>query len=74
MLSSASVFRSNNIGTATCAGGKGSVRVATSSSSTSYLYQRITGSASPKMPTTGSLSQKDIDLIKDWIDQGAADN
>jgi hypothetical protein len=70
-MGTASAMRSNTIGAGTCAGGKGSVRISANSASGSYLYQRVTGQATPKM---GSLTQKELDLIKDWIDQGAADN
>lgn len=73
-MGTASSFRSNSIGAATCSGGKGSVRISANSSSGSYFYQRLNGQGGSTMPTTGSLSSKDKDLIKDWIDQGASDN
>lgn len=73
-LSSASTFISNNVSAGTCNGGKGSVRISAGSAANSYFYQRLTGQASPQMPSIGSLQQKQIDLIKDWIDQGAKNN
>jgi ankyrin repeat protein len=42
------------------------------SSESSRLYRRITGSQTgPQMPPTGALPQDEIDLLKQWIDQGA---
>jgi hypothetical protein len=50
-------------------------RVLAGSSATSLLYMRITGAASPQMPLGGApLSAVNQTLIKDWIDQGAANN
>jgi hypothetical protein len=45
------------------------------SNTNAYLFDRITGTASPQMPTTGgALSTADRNLIQDWIDQGVNDN
>ncbi len=50
-------------------------RVIAGSSATSLLYQRITGAVQPQMPLGGTpLSATDQTLIKNWIDQGAANN
>jgi len=50
-------------------------RVVAGSSSTSVLYGRISGSIVPQMPLgRPALSAADQTLIKDWIDQGAANN
>jgi hypothetical protein len=38
----------------------------------SRLYRLITGLEQPKMPLGGSLTDKQIAIIKAWIDQGAA--
>lgn len=39
----------------------------------SVLYQRLIGIGN-KMPPGGSLSNKDISLVKNWINQGAQNN
>ena len=50
-------------------------RVIPGSSATSVLYGRITGKIVPQMPLGGApLSAADQTLIKNWIDQGAANN
>ena len=50
-------------------------RVIAGSSATSLLYMRITGATQPQMPLGGTpLSAANQTLIKDWIDQGAANN
>jgi len=50
-------------------------RVIAGSSATSVLYGRITGAILPQMPLGGApLSAADQTLIKNWIDQGAANN
>jgi hypothetical protein len=50
-------------------------RVIAGSSATSLLYMRITGATQPQMPLGGApLSAANQTLIKDWIDQGAANN
>ena len=47
----------------------------TQSGSNAYLFDRITGTATPQMPTSGgALSSADKNLIQDWIDQGVNDN
>lgn len=41
----------------------------------SVLYIKVAGTAcGDRMPLGGSLSQIEIDLIRDWIDQGALNN
>lgn len=50
-------------------------RVIAGSSATSVLYGRITGAILPQMPLGGApLTAADQTLIKNWIDQGAANN
>ena len=44
------------------------------STTNSNLWDRLTGSVSPTMPTTGSLTQTEKNQIQDWIDQGVYDN
>src|SRR6478736_3262621 len=42
------------------------------SSESSRMYRRITGSQfGPQMPPTGPLAQDQIDILKQWIDEGA---
>lgn len=69
MGGSASSFRTNSLNVGSCATGKS--RIASSSSSGSYLYDRVTGAASPIM---NGLNATQTALLKDWIDQGALDN
>src|SRR4051794_18960085 len=38
----------------------------------SRLYRVVAGLEKPAMPLDGKLTPAQIDLIKDWIDQGAA--
>jgi hypothetical protein len=40
----------------------------------SYFWDRISGAASPVMPTSGSLTTTEKNMIQDWIDQGNNDN
>lgn len=50
-------------------------RVIAGSSATSVLYGRVNGTLVPRMPLgLAPLSAADQTLIKDWIDQGAANN
>ena len=50
-------------------------RVIAGSSATSVLYGRISGTITPQMPLGGApLSAANQTLIKNWIDQGAANN
>jgi hypothetical protein len=50
-------------------------RVIAGSSASSLLYRRITGVVLPQMPLDlPPLSAADQTLIKNWIDQGAANN
>src|SRR5882724_11580203 len=47
-------------------------RVVPGSSTNSFLYNRISGTAyGTQMPPTGALRPEQIDTIKTWIDQGA---
>jgi hypothetical protein len=57
--------------TGTCSG---TPRVTPGNSSQSALFLRVNGTCSDRMPLEGSLSQSDIDLIRQWIDQGALNN
>jgi hypothetical protein len=51
------------------------LRVIPGSSATSMLYGRVSGAVVPQMPLGGPpLSAADQTLIKNWIDQGAANN
>jgi hypothetical protein len=54
-------------------GGNNGLVIAVGDHASSELYNRITlaESANGDMPPTGSLSQTDIDLIAQWIDEGA---
>jgi hypothetical protein len=50
-------------------------RVIAGSSATSVLYGRISGTIVPQMPLGRTpLSAANQTLIKNWIDQGAANN
>ncbi|MBI5472446.1 MAG: hypothetical protein HY961_08890 [Ignavibacteriae bacterium] len=51
-------------------------RVNPGNSGSSVLYKKISGtSCGTRMPRGGSpLSQTSIDIVKNWIDEGAADN
>ncbi len=53
-------------------------RVVAGDSSTSLLFQKVSSDSPPvgaRMPLGGApLSDADIALIRDWIDQGAANN
>jgi hypothetical protein len=40
----------------------------------SYLYLRVTGAKSPRMPMNGELPQAAIDALESWIAQGAQKN
>lgn len=57
--------------TGTCAG---TPRVTPGNSSASALYLRVTGNCSQRMPLGGQLAASDIELIRQWIDQGAENN
>jgi hypothetical protein len=54
-------------------GGNSGAIIVAGNHANSELYNRITlpESAQGDMPPTGSLSQSDIDLISQWIDEGA---
>ena len=57
----------------TMTGGNSGATIVAGDHANSELYNRITlpESAQGDMPPTGSLSQSDIDLISQWIDEGA---
>ncbi len=61
----------NNLVNVPASGYQG-IRVVPGHSDQSVLYGKINGSGQygSNMPLGGSLSQQQIDLIKDWIDQG----
>ena len=51
-------------------------RVTSGSSATSALYLKVIGDSQTgqRMPPSGTLSQDQIEMIRDWIDAGAANN
>lgn len=49
-------------------------RVAPRNSAGSALYRRVNGTCSERMPLGGSLTAGQIELIRRWIDEGAANN
>jgi len=52
-----------------------STRVVPGNSAASTLYQRLTGVIQPQMPLVGGpLSPTSLNLIKNWIDNGALNN
>jgi len=57
--------------TGTCVG---TPRVTPGNSNASALYFRISGTCSERMPLGGQLPAADIEVIRQWIDQGAANN
>jgi hypothetical protein len=44
------------------------------STTNSNFWDRVSGTVAPTMPTTGSLTQTEKNMIQDWIDQGVYDN
>ena len=58
-------------GTGACAG---IPRVAPGNSAGSALYRRVSGTCSQRMPLGGTLAAAEIELIRRWIDEGAANN
>ncbi len=52
-------------------GGRG-VSIRPGNAAESLLFQYITGKASPRMPLGGELSAEQIELLRRWIDEGAA--
>jgi hypothetical protein len=50
------------------------MRVEAFDSANSYLIQKLEGNAGGIMPPGDMLPQADINVIKDWIDQGAMDD
>ena len=51
-------------------------RIEPAASDRSYLVRKITGSGivGDRMPPGGALSPQEIDVIREWIDDGARDN
>ena len=49
----------------------GSISDIGADSNASHLYRRIAGLENPQMPPTGALKPEHIEIIKNWIDQGA---
>lgn len=49
----------------------GSISDIGADSNASHLYRRVAGIESPQMPPTGALKPEQIEIIKNWIDQGA---
>ncbi len=68
-------FRTNGNTTA-CTSGANKPRIAAGNSGNSHIMERLKGTGpGAQMPLGGgSLSTTDINLIQDWIDQGAQDN
>ncbi len=52
------------------AGAGGNPVVVAGNSMQSHLYLRITGAMQPMMPVGGTLTPTQINLIKNWIDDG----
>jgi hypothetical protein len=52
----------------------GMMRVLPGNSAQSSLFRRVAGTCSDRMPLGGSLTQSEIELIRQWIDQGALNN
>jgi hypothetical protein len=52
------------------------LRIEPAASDRSYLVHKITGSGiiGERMPVGGALSPQEIDVIREWIDEGALDN
>jgi hypothetical protein len=76
-MGTAPAFLTNSQGVTSCASSKVRLPSAgqTGLSGQSYLLDRIAGTATPRMPTSGgSLPRQDIDFIQDWIDQGGQNN
>ena len=58
-------------------GSPSDIRVVAGDSDASYLIHKLEGAtdiAGSKMPLSGSVSADHIQLIRDWIDAGAADD
>ena len=55
-------------------GGNSGVVVKAGDSANSLVIQRLEGSVSSQMPPSGALADSTIDLIKQWINEGAAEN
>jgi hypothetical protein len=76
-MGSKSAFLSNGQ-SLNCAGAKNRLPPTNSSlgasTKLSYLWDRVSGAVGPQMPTSGSLSQTEMNVIQDWIDQGVFDN
>ncbi|MGZ0016036.1 c-type cytochrome [Yeosuana sp. AK3] len=45
-----------------------------SNSENSILYKSLIGQGAPLMPPSGGISQTKINIIKQWIDEGALNN
>ncbi len=59
-------------GVAASAGGKHGKPIVPGNAGASRLVRRITGRETPRMPPTGDpLTDREINLIRGWIDQGA---
>jgi len=56
------------------AGGNSGSIVAAGNAGESILVKRLTGEIPPVMPRGGSLSEEKINLIRQWIDEGALNN
>lgn len=67
-----SMSRANLVGIAAQA--SAGIRVTPGNSTTSVIYNRLTGNGLGVMPPDGSLVSSTLDLFSRWIDEGAADN
>ncbi len=48
--------------------------VISSDSENSVLYKSLIGQGAPLMPPSGGISQTKINVVKQWIDEGALNN
>lgn len=53
-------------------GGQNGPAIVPGDAEASRMYRRISGKETPKMPFEGELAQSEIDLLRDWINQGAS--
>jgi hypothetical protein len=54
-------------------GGNSGVVVKAGDAANSLLVQRLEGSVSSQMPSSGALADSTIDIIKQWINEGASE-
>lgn len=56
------------------AGGRSGAMVVAGKPDDSILVKRLTGEIPPKMPRGGSLTDEQINLVRQWIEEGALNN